>query len=209
MCIRDRNDPKSKSVDELMKIAKEKYKTDYVELFPTEGYGDDTLGARFRGPLSEAAEQEALIRQARRIFPAGKIDFPFEIKETVSERTGRVHPKLKDRVGKTFMAAGAYTADPRGAAHDLIRVAQAYGGVRATFSQKFWTVTHEAIHGVLRRFMTREHAELLLTGESHLREIAASVAPHKAIEILNGSEGFGEVISYLSLIHISEPTRPY
>jgi len=191
----DINDPKA--VD-LVKEAKQKY-TDYAELFPTEGYGDDTLGARFRGPLSEAAEQEALIRQARRIFPAGKIEFPFEIKETVSERTAKVHPKLKDRVGQTFRAAGAYYADPRGAAHDLIRVAQAYGGVRASFSQKFWTVTHEAVHGVLRRFMTREHAELLLTGESHLREIAASVAPHKAIEILNGSEGFGEVISYASM----------
>lgn len=195
----DIKDPKSKNVDELMKRAKQKYETDYIDLFPTEGYGDDTLGARFRGPLAEAAEQEALIRQARRIFPAGKIEFPFEIKETVSERTAKVHPKLKDRVGQTFRAAGAYHADPRGAAHDLIRVAQAYGGVRATFSQKFWTVTHEAVHGVLRRFMTREHAKLLLTGESHLREIAASVAPHKAIEILNGSEGFGEVLSYAAM----------
>ena len=195
----DITDAKGLNSDDLMKRAKEKYETDYVELFPTDGYGDDTLGARFKGPLREAAEQEALIRQARRIFPAGKIDFPFEIKETVTERTARVHPRLKGKVGQTFMAAGAYTADPRGAAHDLIRVAQAYGGVRASFSQRFWAVTHEAVHGVFRRFMTREHAELLLTGESHLREIAAGVAPHKAIEILNGSEGFGEVLSYAAM----------
>ena len=63
-----------------------------------------------------------------------------------------------------------------------------------------FTVIHEATHAVFRRFYTKADAELLLTGEKHLREIAAIAAPHKAEAIRNGSEGFGEVISYAAMI---------
>ena len=192
--ITDAKDP-----GDLLAKFKERFTQDYLDLFPVKGYGDATIGSRFAGPLQSFAEQEALIRQARRIFPAGKIEFPFELYGKVGDRQASVHPNLKGMEGKFVPIKGAYEPDPRGAAHDLIRVAQSYGAVPASFSEKFWTVTHEAVHGVFRRFYTRADAELLLKGEKHLREIAAIAAPHKKQAILSGEEGFGEVVSYAAM----------
>ena len=193
----DINDPKA--VD-LVKEAKQKYETDYLELFPIkDGYADKTLNSNFAGPLSETQIQEELLRTARRIFPAGKVEFPFELKGLVKESHTKAHASLKGKVGRTVTLRGEYSPSPKGAAYDVVRVAQAYGGVPASFSQRYWTTVHESVHGVFRRFYTRADAELLLQGEKHLREIAASVVPHKAIDILNGKEAFHEVVSYASM----------
>ena len=194
----DITDPKDPG--DLLAKFKERFEEDYLDLFPTKGYGDKTINSSFAGPLANLKAQEELIRTARRIFPAGKIEFPFEVLGKVGKRQAAAHPNLKGKEGKWIRLRGAYSADPRGAAYDIIRVAQFYGGIPASFSEKMFTVIHEATHAVFRRFYTKADAELLLTGEKHLREIAAIAAPHKAEAIRNGSEGFGEVISYAAMI---------